>query len=104
MNLDSSTVVEFVRGYVSRYGTLNKFEIDRDNKSLIIDVTLNGEDNDIHVHIKKYEVVETNGKLSILIHDVETSREWVNKLAENKKFHRPIPVPEKYAQTVRNLL
>ncbi|HSI83549.1 MAG: hypothetical protein ACAI35_04810 [Candidatus Methylacidiphilales bacterium] len=86
------------------YGTVNKFEIDKEAKSLLLEVSLRGEDNDISVHVKKYELVETDGRLSIIIHDVSTSREWVNKLAENKKLFRPIPVPSTFAPMVKNLL
>ena len=70
-----------------------KFNLDSKTKSIALEVMLDGEVEPLRISVNKYEITEASGKHYVEIHDVVTSRAWINTLIKqylnNKKFELP---------------
>jgi hypothetical protein len=90
--------------YLQPYGELLKLDADWTKRNITIVVALKGETSPITVDIKKFNVVERDGRVFIEIDDVSVSREWANTLAQNLKPFKPIRVPQAFSSIVKNFL
>jgi hypothetical protein len=86
---------------IKEYGKMLKFNLDSQNKRIDIEVMLEGEHEPLAVHVGKYELTEEGSIHFLKIHNVSTSRAWINTLAstylEGKKFE----IPAEYAKMLK---
>ena len=72
------------------YGKMLKLNLDSNNKSMELEVMLNGEKEPLSVKVDRYEVIEESGKHLLKVYGVQTSRAWLNVLVlsflEGKSF------------------
>jgi hypothetical protein len=80
---------------VNNYGEIKKFVIDTTHKTIYIESKLIGEKDDISIHIKQYEFQKSEKKdpcsqkgtgefnTYFIAKDVNTSKEWINRMAKN---------------------
>ncbi|MEA3491354.1 MAG: hypothetical protein U9R27_05585 [Campylobacterota bacterium] len=72
------------------YGEMLKLNLNSEQKSIEIEVMLDGEKEPLAMRVNKYEIIEEDGKYMIRVHGIETSRAWINAVAssylEGKSF------------------
>ena len=89
---------------IREYGKMLKFNLDSQNKRIDIEVMLEGEREPLAVHIGKYELTEERGIHYLKIHNVVTSRAWINTIAsaylEGKRFE----IPSDYAKMLKMIV
>ncbi|PTX92048.1 hypothetical protein DB346_24170 [Verrucomicrobia bacterium LW23] len=94
----------FASSYIAPYGQLDKLEADWKQRNITIVVSLKGETSPITVEIKKFEVVDRDGRTFVEISDVSVSRTWCHQLAQDLKPYPPIKLPASVAPYVKKLL
>lgn len=67
---------------IKEYGKMLKLEIDPVKQTMSLEVLLKGEVEPLHVSVGRYACVAANGDSRLTLHDVTTSREWINALIQ----------------------
>jgi|SRR5882724_2186037 len=74
-------------------GTVTALQIDSASHRITLDLELKGDSQPLHVVISRYELTNSEGKSLLEIKELNTSREWINVLAQaflkGKKFEVP---------------
>ena len=100
----SSGARKFMDTQIEEYGKVLKFNLDSKEKSIELEVMLEGEKEPLHVKINRYELQQVDGKDYITIQDVHTSRAWINTVVsqylEGKKFE----IPAQYASLLKMMI
>ena len=76
------------------YGKMLKLNLDSNNKSIELEVMLNGEKEALSVQVDRYELVEDGGKHLLKVYGVQTSRAWLNVLASSYLEGKSFEIPE----------
>ena len=82
------------------YGTLTRLRLDTTNRSVEADLELIGETQSVRIHVQEYELIEEDGRVSIVIKRIITSRDWLTRLARDFAVDRQFELPA----SVRNFL
>jgi hypothetical protein len=86
------------------YGTLTRLKLDTTARTIEADVELNGETQPVNLQVREYELREQDGRATVVLKDVHTSREWLTTLMSNfvvdKEFTLPDSV-EKFLPMIR---
>lgn len=90
-----------INNQFKEYGKMLKFNLDSKEKSIDIEVMLEGEREPLALHIQKYELTERDGHHYLVIHGVRTSRAWINTLASEYLEGRSFEIPSEYAKMLR---
>ena len=90
-----------INSQIKEYGKVLKLNLDAKNKSIEVEVMLDGEYETLHISVNKYEMVEENGKHMIKIHDVSTSRAWINIAANSYLEGKAFEIPAEYAKILK---
>jgi len=86
---------------IKEYGKMLKLNLNSQEKTINIDVMLDGEKEPLSVHVGKYELTEEGGIHFLKIHDVVTSRAWINTLVSNYLEGRMFEIPAEYARMLK---
>ncbi len=70
---------ELNRGLLKKYGKLNELEINKDHKTISVDLALKGEKESIRIKFSNYRIIEVAGNsLSVEPGTIEVSRAWLD--------------------------
>lgn len=102
----STCIKPFIQTKLKPYGTMTSLNIDSVAKSIDITLDLKGEPAPVEIHVRNYQLVETHGNTSIRIGEIETSREWINRLLQAylPEEQKTIPLPPAIARAASILL
>ncbi len=89
---------------IKEYGKVLKLNVNSNDKSIDLEIMLEGELEPISVKIDKYTLIEKNGKKFIKIDDIHTSRTWLNRVAVNFLNGKEFELPDKYADIIETLI
>ena len=89
---------------IKEYGQMLKLNLNSEQKSIDMEVMLDGEHEPLKVHIKQYEMTEENGKHFLKIHGVTTSRAWINTVASSYLEGKRFEIPTEYARMLKVLV
>ncbi len=78
-----------------------KFSLDSENKSIDMEVLLEGETEALSVKVERYELAEEDGKYFLKIFGLETSRAWINTLAGTYLEGKTFEIPEEHAKMLK---
>lgn len=87
--------------YIKEYGAILHLNLDSENKTIEVEILLEGEVEPLAVKVGKYEIVEENGANYIKVQDVHTSRVWLNTLASSYLEDKKFPVPAEYVKLLK---
>lgn len=90
-----------INSQIKEYGKMLKLNLDSTQKSIEIEVMLDGEHEALKVHIRNYEMTEENGRHLLKVHGVTTSRAWINTVASSYLEGKAFEVPEEYAKLLK---
>ena len=90
-----------INSQIKEYGSMLKLNLNSQEKSIDIEVLLEGESEPLSVHIGKYELAEEHGVHFLKIHDVLTSRAWINTVASNYLEGKKFEIPPEYARMLK---
>jgi hypothetical protein len=89
------------------YGTMLDLHLNTVEKSVSVSFLLKGEQSPIEVRVQRYEIARADdGKLYVEVDGtaVETSREWLTRLIQDKVGRRKIEVPPDIAWVTEILI
>jgi hypothetical protein len=88
------------------YGTLVDFKLNTVDKSVFASLLLNGEQSPVEIRVTKYELIQKEERLFVEVDGkwIETSREWLTRLLQDKMGRRSFAVPEELAWIAAQIL
>jgi hypothetical protein len=85
---------EINSGLLKRYGKMTKLEIDKENKTISVDLDLKGEKEGVRITLSNYRLIQEDGKnLVFEPGTIEVSREWLDALL--KTLIKTSVIPER---------
>ncbi len=97
----SKVVKVAINNQIKEYGKMLKLNLNSTQKSIEMEVMLDGEHEPLAVHVKNYEMTEENGKHFLKVHGVITSRAWINTVASSYLEGKTFEVPAEYAKMLK---
>lgn len=85
-------------------GKISDLAIDSRNKAIKLVVDLKGETHPLSLDIREYEILEEGSHYFIVVHRLNTSREWMNVAFERFIKGMKLPVPDKYGFLISQAL
>jgi hypothetical protein len=98
----SKAAIAKIRKEIRPYGTLLDFKLDTVGKFVFVSVLLKGEQSPVEIRATKYELIRKDGHLFVEVDgkSIETSREWLTRLLQDKMGRHSFLVPEELAWIV----
>ena len=90
-----------INTYLKEYGKMLKLNLDSKNKSITLEVLLEGEKEPLSVNVERYELTEEQGKHLLKIYGIHTSRAWINAIAGSYLEGKSFEIPEEYAKMLK---
>jgi len=97
----SKSVQIAINTQIKEYGKMLKLNLDSTNKSIEMEVMLEGEHEALKVHVQNYELTQENDKHFLKVHGVTTSRVWINTVASSYLEGKAFKLPSKYAKMLK---
>ena len=89
---------------IEAYGKVQKLNLDSKNKSINMEVMLEGEIEALSVHVDNYELIETDGLSQLKVRGVTTSRTWINTVASAHLEGKSFDIPDEYAKMLKAVI
>ncbi len=89
---------------IEAFGEVRSLTLDTKNKSIELDVMLEGELETLHVNVGKYEITGEQGSKKLSVSQISTSRKWINTLAAKYLEGKSFDLPDEYAKTIEALI
>ena len=86
------------------YGKVQKLDLNSKQKSIDLEVMLDGEVEVLSVHIDNYELTETDGFHQLKVSGITTSRAWINTVASSYLEGKAFDITEEYAKMLKSVL
>ncbi len=90
-----------INNQIKEYGKMLKLNLDSTQKSIEIEVMLDGEHEPLKVHVQNYELTQESGKHLLKVHGVTTSRAWINTVASSYLEGKAFEIPSEYAKMLK---
>jgi hypothetical protein len=100
----SGAIKATINSHIKEYGTMLKFNLDSDNKSIDMEVMLDGEVEPLTIHVDRYELITEGDHSSLSIHGVHTSRKWINVLAGSYLDGKRFDIPAQYVKMLETVI
>jgi len=97
----SRVVKETVNFKLKEYGEIVEFTLDSDEKTITLEILLEGEMEALRVEVKSYVIVQEDEKHFLLAKDIITSRAWINTLAEKYLYGQKLQIPAEYVKMLK---
>ena len=95
----SKTATVAINSKIKPYGEVIYVELDTKKHTIELEILLKGEVEALKVFIGKYILKDNN----IIISDIITSREWINKLADDYIVRKPFKIPKEYMSVLEKI-
>jgi hypothetical protein len=89
---------------IADLGSITRFSIDTNSKSVFASLHLKGETQNIDVNISPYEIKQNGNKIFLDIKAIRTSREWINILVDQYLPFKRLEIPNNLIGKVTNKL
>ena len=86
---------------IKEYGKMLKLNLNSEEKSIELEVMLDGEKEPLTVKVDNYALEEEQGKYFLKIYGVETSRAWINTIASSYLEGKSFKIPAEYAKMLK---
>ncbi len=90
-----------INSQISDFGEILKLNLNSTEKSIYMEVMLDGEHDNISIDIKNYEIVEDNNQHFLKVNGVTTSRAWINSVASSYLEGKAFEISEEYAKILK---
>jgi len=93
-----------INSQIKKYGNLSKLDLNTTNKSIDLEIILEGEYEPLIVHIRNYEIFEENNEYVLKIHNIITSRAWIDIAVIPYIESKALKLPSKYAKIIKKVI
>ena len=82
-----------------KYGTMLDLKLNTAERSLSVSLHLKGEESPININVREYTLVTKDGRTFVEIDGskIETSREWLTTLIQDRLGRRSFAIPDNLA-------
>lgn len=92
-SLTSSAAKSFLASRLDRYGKLTNLQIRSREKTIAVEILLEGEAVPVAIRIDRYRVLGKGGENALVVESITASRPWLQNLLQDLLIDKPIPVP-----------
>jgi hypothetical protein len=92
-SLAASAAKSLLSARLERYGRVTELKINSREKSLMVEVLLAGERDEIRVEVGRYRITGLAGSHSIVVESIQASRPWLQLALEDFMVGKPFPIP-----------
>ena len=78
---------------LDRYGKLTELRIRSREKTIVLELELEGEKIPVGIQIERYRTTGRSGEHALVVEKVSASRPWLQNLLEDLLVDKPLPVP-----------
>ena len=93
-----------INNQINAYGEVQKLHLNSKEKSIELEVMLEGEIEPLTVHIDNYALTEADGSHQLQVSGVTTSRAWINTVASSYLEGKTFAIPDEYATMLSTVL
>jgi len=86
---------------IKEFGEMIKLNLDSQNKTIELEVMLEGEKEPLHVKVNRYALNEENGSHYLVAEDIVTFRAWINTIASQYLSGQRFEIPQEYAKLLK---
>jgi hypothetical protein len=97
----SMAIKKAINFKLKEIGEMLELKLDSKQKTLDLEVLLDGEKEALGIHIGTYTIDEIEGKYFLSVKDITTSRAWINTLIEQYFQQNRFEIPEEYAKMLK---
>jgi len=90
-----------INKYIAEYGKINKITLNSKDKSILLEIMLDGEIDVINVNIENYKVTEDS---DVILNKISTSKPWLTTLAQNYIENKKFKIPLEYSKIVKGMI
>ena len=90
-----------INAQLKEYGKMLKLNLNSQEKSIELEVLLDGEKEPLTVKIDNYILEEDQGKFFLKIYGVKTSRAWINTIASSYLEGKSFEIPAEHAKMLK---
>jgi len=99
-------ISQFLNSKLAGYGEVKNFTLNSKEKSIYLEVKLEGEANNLTLLILGYELKQERGEYFFCFEQINCSRTWLNKLLKQVIIPKYLPeqkilIPAKYASSLK---
>ena len=92
-SLTSSAAKSMLASRLDRYGKVTELQIRSREKTILIELLLEGEEIPIGVKVERYRITGKNGENALVVEQVSATRAWLQNLLQDLLVEKPLPVP-----------
>ena len=89
---------------IEAYGKVQSLYLDSKNKTIELEVLLEGEYEALKVHVDNYELIEVDDRHQLKVNGVTTSRAWINSLASAHLEDKTFDIPSEYCKILKAVI
>ena len=93
-----------INAQMKDYGKVQKLDLNSKQKSIDLEVMLDGELESLSVHIENHELIETDGLHQLKVSGITTSRTWINTAVSSYLEGKAFDITEEYAKMLKSVL
>ena len=92
-SLSSSAAKSLLASRIDRYGKLTDLRIRSREKTIAVELVLEGEEIPVGIQIERYRITGADGEYALVVERIAASRPWLQNLLEDLVVEKPLPVP-----------
>ena len=100
----SKAILTILNKKLKKFGTISELTLDTKSKKIALKIGLKGELEPLLVTVNRYEIKEIEERHYLIAHDVDTSREWINLLANEYLYSEKFEIPQKYLKMIKAVI
>ncbi len=100
----SIAIKNIVSSKIDKFGEVSKLELDSQLKTMLVEVELKGDTSPLEVVVEKYSIEERDEAYFLKIHEVKTSREWLNIVIKEYIDSQEFELPSKYIKLIKAVI
>ncbi len=92
-SLTSAAAKSLLASKLARYGKLTDLRIGSREKTIHIEMLLEGEEESVAIEVGRYRITSEEGQNAVVVESVNASRVWLQHLLEDMLVGKPVKVP-----------
>ncbi len=97
----SVSIAQAFNHKLKEYGKMLQFNLDSKEKTITLEVMLDGEKEPLHVRVNRYEIFNEGDKSYLIVKDIVTSRAWINTVASQYLNNQKLEIPAEYVNILK---
>jgi len=92
-SLTSSAAKSMLAARLDRYGNLTELRIRSREKTIVLELELEGEEIPVGIQVERYRITGKSGEYTLVVEKVSASRPWLENLLQDLLVEKPMPMP-----------